>query len=362
MQLRLLNFTALVQNMAAATQAASAQLLDLTIGSILRAVLEANAGIALWLQWLITRVLQTTRAATSAGADLDSFVADFSLTRLQAVAATGTVTFARLTPGLAAAIPQGAMVRTADGTQDFLTTLATDLAADATSIDVPVQAATAGAGGNVQAGAISLLATAIPGVDSVSNLVAIQGGRDAESDPALRSRFQSFLDTRARATTRAIGYAIGQIQQGLEYLIEENTDTAGNYRPGSFVVTVDDGSGTPSTKLISEVASAIETVRPIGSNFAVQPPEIVPVDISLSLVLAPGTNQPLIVSATAQAIAAYATALPIGAALTRSRIAQLAHDADTAVLNATNILLNNVATDIAPSAHGVIKPNAVVVS
>ena len=43
MQLSLQTFTALVQNMAAAVQSAATQLLDLTVGSTLRAVLEANA-------------------------------------------------------------------------------------------------------------------------------------------------------------------------------------------------------------------------------------------------------------------------------------------------------------------------------
>lgn len=374
MQLRLLNFSALVQNMAAAAQAASAQLLDLTIGSVLRAVLEANAGIALWLQWLVARVLQNTRAATSTGDDLDSWMADFSVTRLPAVSATGIVTFARLTPGLTARIPLGALVRSTDGAQGFTvieddnnlafdpTTQAYALAATDQAIDLPVQAVVPGAGGNVQAGAVSLLATAIPGVDSVSNAAPMRNGRDAESDTALRTRFQNFLDTRSRATARAVAYAIAQIQQGLEYLVAENVDAAGNTRLGSFVVTVDDGSGTPSAALLAEVTAAVDGVRPIGTVFAVQPPVVVRVDIAFTLTLAAGAAQASIAAAVGQAVTAYANALPIGAALTRSRIAQLAHDTDPAVLNVANVLLNNVGADVTPPARGVIKPGAVVVS
>ena len=119
MQLSLRSFNALVQSMAAAVEASATQLLDLTVGSTLRAVLEANASIGLWMQWLILQVLRTTRAATSNGADLDSWMADLTLTRLPAVAATGTVTFSRFTPGMSALIPVGALVRTADGTQTF---------------------------------------------------------------------------------------------------------------------------------------------------------------------------------------------------------------------------------------------------
>jgi hypothetical protein len=110
MQLSLRTFNTLVQAMAAAVQASAAQLLDLSVGSTLRAVLEANASIGLWMQWLILLVLRMTRAATSSGADLDSWMADLTLIRLPAVADTGTVTFSRFTPSMAALIPVGALV------------------------------------------------------------------------------------------------------------------------------------------------------------------------------------------------------------------------------------------------------------
>src|ERR1700759_3229488 len=119
MKLSLQNFTTLVQNMAAAVQSSATQLLDLTAGSVLRAVLEANASLALWLQWLIVQVLQTTRAATSVGADLDSWMADFTLIRIPASFASGPVSLSRYTPTLNAFVPVGALVRTADGTQTF---------------------------------------------------------------------------------------------------------------------------------------------------------------------------------------------------------------------------------------------------
>jgi hypothetical protein len=60
--LSLRTFDDLVGSMAGAVQGACSQLVDLTIGSVLRVVLEANASVALWMQWLILCVLQTTRA------------------------------------------------------------------------------------------------------------------------------------------------------------------------------------------------------------------------------------------------------------------------------------------------------------
>ena len=89
MQLQLLNFQTLVANAAAAVQGSARQLIDLTIGSTLRAILEANASLALWMQWLIVQVLASTRASTSSGADLDTWMADFSFARLPSSVGAG---------------------------------------------------------------------------------------------------------------------------------------------------------------------------------------------------------------------------------------------------------------------------------
>ena len=85
MKLSLQNFSTLAEGMAASVQGAATTLLDLTVGSVLRAILEANAAMALWMQWLIVQTLSTTRLATSSGADCDSFGADFGFERLLAV-------------------------------------------------------------------------------------------------------------------------------------------------------------------------------------------------------------------------------------------------------------------------------------
>ena len=314
MQLSLRTFSTLVQNMAAAVQASATQLLDLTVGSTLRAVIESNASIALWMQWLILLVLRTTRAATSSGADLDTWMADLSLTRLPAIAATGIVTFSRFSPTMTALIPAGALARTADGTQTFAVSIdATNpawvsasngylVAAGVASLDVPVAAMTYGGAGNVQAGAVSLLASAIPGIDAVSNASAIQNGLDAEPDDAFRDRFQNFIASRSRATTVAVGYAISNIQQGLNYTIQENLDPSGQPRMGSFVVTVDDGSGSPSTALLSTVQIAVDAVRPVGSIFSVQPPDVVTVNVSLVITVAAGATKAQVAGGVGNAI------------------------------------------------------------
>ena len=374
MQLPLETQTILVENMSAAVQAASSTPVDLSTGSVTLALLESDAAVGLWMQYLAVLILSVTRLATSTGSDCDSFVNDFGMTRLPAVAASGAVTFSRFTPTNSATIPLGATVETADLSQSFAVIEDTTnafwnapaggyaIAAGIASASVPVQAVVAGSAGNVQAGAISLITQAIPGVDTVSNPSAFTNGLDAESDAALRARFVNFINSRSQATPNAVAYAVTSLQQGLDYLLQENQDTAGNYRPGNFVVTVDDGTGNPPSTLLSEVYGAIDAIRPLGSTFAVQPPQVVQTAVSLSITTNPPGTKTSLLATVSNAISAYVNALPIGASLPLSRVAQIAYGVDPSIVNVTNVALNGAAQDMVPPANGVIKTNSVVVS
>ncbi len=373
MLLQLQNFNTLVQTMAATVQSAATQLLDLTVGSTLRAVLEASASIGLWMQWLILQVLQTTRAATSVGSDLDSWMADFSLVRLPASASVGSVLFSRFTTTQAALVPVGTLVRTADGTQSFVVSAVPTnpawsaaqngyvIAAGVASVSVPVVAVVAGAAGNVQAGVVTLLGSAIPGVDTVTNAAPFQGGLDAESDPAFRARFQAYINSRSLATPSAVGYAIASVQQGLDYTIQENVSPAGLSTMGNFVVTVDDGSGSPSTTLLAAVTGAIDAVRPVGTTYAVQPPGVLTANISLGITAAANSQLAVLVGTVGAAITSYVDALKLGQSLPLSRIVQLAYDADPGVSNVSGVTINGGTSDLLASPAQLVKAGTVAV-
>ena len=113
------DFTTLVRETVTAVQGYAKPLVDLTVGSVFRAIVEASASGTVWLQSLILQVLAITRAATSSGGDLDSWVGDFGVTRLPATFATGQVTFSRFTPSQQAVVPIGATVQTGDGSQQY---------------------------------------------------------------------------------------------------------------------------------------------------------------------------------------------------------------------------------------------------
>lgn len=367
MQLQLLNNASLLNVMGAAAQAACSRLVNLAAGSVLRAILQANASVALWVQWLCLQVLQTTRAATSTGSDLDSWVADYGLARLPAVAATGNAVLSRQVTTSTVLVAAGGALRTGDGLQNFVIVedpgnAAWSVSADAYqllpgqgSITVPVVASIAGSAGNVQPGAIALLASAMPGVDGVSNPVATTGGLDAESDTALRSRAALYFASLSRATTTAVEAAVASVQQGLSVLVQENIAGAGN-----FIVVVDDGSGHPAAALLQSVYTAVDAVRPIGSVFTVQGPVLTPVAVSAVLTTASGANHAALVAQVQAAIAQMVNALPIGATLPVTRVAAVAYNVSPSVLN-ISVLLNGASADLVPGASAVIRALSVAV-
>lgn len=367
-------FTTLVQDQVAAIQASAKALVDLTVGSILRAIVEANASVQLWLQGLILQLLAITRAATSTGSDLDSWVADFGLTRTAAVAASGAVTFARFTPTNQALIPIGATVQTGDGTQKYTVTVDTTngayslglggyvVGAGVSTLNVPVLASTAGAAGNAQAGQVSTLTSPISGIDTVTNASTFTSGADAETDAALRVRFINYIASLSKATKGAIGNAITSLRAGLSYSFVENLTYGGAAQLGYFYVVVDDGTGAPSGLLLTSVSNAIDAVRPVTSTFGVFAPVVQNATVVMTATIASGYDPVATKALVTAALKTYINSLALGQSLTYSRLAQIAYDASPGVTNVTAVTLNGGTSDLSATVQQVVKWLAVTVN
>ncbi|MEN7527032.1 baseplate J/gp47 family protein [Cupriavidus sp. DL-D2] len=374
MALQTQDFVTLVRNQVTAVQGYAKVLVDLTVGSILRAIVESNAAIVIWLQGLIMQVLAITRAATSSGADLDTWVADFGVTRLAATFATGQVTFSRFTTTQQAVVPVGATVQTGDGSQQYSVTAdATNPAYNGTlggyvmvasvgSVVVPVVALVAGAAGNAIGGAVSTIVGAISGVDTVTNAAGFANGADAEDDAALRTRFIAYVRSLSKATKDAIGYAITSLQQGVTYSLVENETYAGAVQMGYFYAVVDDGSGAPTGTFLSTVYNAIDAVRPFTSSFGVFAPVLVNASVGMTCTIAAGYDAAATKTLVSNAIKSYINSLKLGQTLTYSRLAQIAYDASPGVTNVTGITLNGGTADLAATAKQVIKCLSVTVA
>ena len=364
-----------VSNFAAAVQGAASALVDFTVGSILRAIGEANAGIVMWLQGLVLQVAALTRAATSNGSDLDSWMGDFAFARLPAVAATGQVAFSRFSAGQQAVVPVGAVVRTADGTQSY--TVALDaanaaynaglggyvIAAGAPGVSVTVVAVAAGSAGNAAAGAVNTIAQAIPYVDTVVNAAPFSTGEDQESDAAFRARFVLYLGQLSKATLAAIQYTLEMLGvSGNFYSITENYNYAGAYTPGSFYVVASDGTASPSSGFLSNVAAAVNAIRGLGIQIAVYGPTAVNVTVSGTITTASGYTHSAVVALVEAAIQTYVNGLGIGQNVSWSKLYQVIYEAGAGVADATGLLLNGGTSDIAITEQEMAWATSVLIS
>ena len=368
------SFTKLLNDAATAAQGAARATLDMSVGSVLRSIFEASSATTIWLQSLVLQLLSTTRASTSSAADLDSWMADFGLSRLAAIPATGLVTFARFTATGEAVIPVGTTVQTADGTQTYVVVADSNLTyfnakrgayvlpAALASAVVAVQAVDAGAQGNAVAGAVSVITTSLPGIDTVTNTAALANGADAESDEAFRARFQVYLQSLSKATRGAIGYAVTSYREGLTYSLVENQNKDGSEHPGFFYVVVDDGSGAPSDILRAGVYNAIDAVRAFTVSFAVFAPDVVEAAVQLSITTAPGYDHATLVADVVTALQLYINTLPLGTPLNYTRLAQVAYDTSPGVTNVNGMLINGTTFDLEVTPSQVVKAGLVSVN
>lgn len=366
--------TSAVRQFVAAVQAAANAVVDASEGSFTLAIGEAATGAFLWLQALLSKVMLLVRAATSTGADLDSFFADWFFYRLPAIAATGQVTFSRATTTLAATVPIGQQVSTGpNGILFIVTTDTTNPAYSASlggyvigagigSVTVPIAAITPGAGGNVLANTITSLVAPIPGVDSVTNGAAITNGLDAESDPAFRARFQLYVQAFRRGTPVALKSAIANVQQGIICTLLENLDTGLATNNGFLTFIVDDGTGAPPTSLITNASLAVDAARAAGIRFGVIAPVVQTNTVACTVVSQNSALHAADVTAATAAITNYINGLLPGATLYWPRLYQVAFDASPNIIDVTGLLLNGGTTDRTANAKTVNKAGTVTVA
>ena len=372
--LNLKSIKTLVSNQAAAVQASASALVDFSVGSISLAFAEANAAVAMWLQGLILVVLQVSRLATSTGSDVDSFVNDFGVTRLVSSSSIGTVTFSRYTSTASALVPVGAQVQSADGTQVFSVTAATSnsyysanlggylIPATIPSISVPVQAVSNGAASNVVAGGINRMTTAISGIDYVNNAAAMTGGANAESDAALKARFVLFIASLRAGTVASLLYSVTSSQLGIQATVTENQTTGGFASNGFVYLTVDDGTGNPSSTTVTNAYIAANAVRAAGIQLAVIGPTVVTANVSMTITTATGYNHTTVVGIVAAALTQYISGLGLGNGLSFIKLGQVAFNASPGVTDVQYLTLNGATADIYANNQVTIKPGTISVS
>lgn len=367
MDLNLRSITALTEQQITDAKASSPAVaaMNTTQGSVVRAIFRAVSGVGAWFQATALDVLRASRLTSSTGADVDSWMGDFRLTRLPATSASGQLTFSRFGGSTPAAVRVGTLVKTGDGTLSFVvvadtinqrfnpTTNAYEIPADTYSMTVSAQAIAPGTASNVIAGAISLVSSS-GGMDQVTNATAFSGGVDAESDDALKARFQAYIASLARATLAAIQAAVAGTRQGLRFTVAANTDPSGMFRPGHMTITVDDGSGAPADSILSAVAASVEVTKALAETYSILPPLTVAANVSLYYEVTAGVDRTLFLLPIEQAISKHIDSLGIGQPLRFSRIFSLAFGVSGSIVNVGGIAINGVPADLNPGPRGLV--------
>lgn len=364
------SFNQIVSSTIAGIQGRAAKLTNFSIGSTLRAIVEGFAGLFLWFQALVLQLLQACRLSTATGVDVDTFTADFMPTigtfnntlspRLGAQSASGEVTFSRFTAGPNSCfVPVGATVKTTDGTQSYavvpnatyptysaVPTPGYTLPSSVASFNVPVTAVVPGSAGNIVAGSISQMTSTVVGIDNVNNIADYTNGADFESDAALKKRFADYILGLSRGDVYGLTAAIEGAGVTVQWTLTEDYNFDGSYRPGYFLVVVDDGSGSPSPSFVQTVTDAIYTVRPLSVQVGVFLPTTLFADVSMQITTAANIDHNFVVAEVAAALATNIDSLGLGVPLPWSILSSWAYDV-TGVVSVQNVLLNGNTGDIA---------------
>lgn len=361
MALNLNSFATSVSNQVAAIQTQLSSFVSFTSGSILRSTSNSNAAVGIWLQGLALQVMALTRLATSYGSDADSWGLDWGYFRSSATVSVGFVTFSRFTSTTSTLIPVGAIVMTADKTQQFTVVAdATNPAWNAVSngfnlpsgtpsVTVAAQSINAAAAANVSAGTIALMVTAISGVDYVSNSLAFDSGTDPESNSAFKSGFPNYLLSLARSTVGAITGAVQSLQQNVEVQILEGVTYAGATQLGYLTIIVDDGTGAPSIAFMASAGTQINNYRAAGIQFGAFPPSIITVNVSYTLVTAAGFVHSDLVANSEAAVVSFIDALLDGQQLSYDQIYQVIYNSSPGITNVLSLLVNGATADLVPA-------------
>jgi uncharacterized phage protein gp47/JayE len=368
------SFQTLVNDQVTAVQGATATPIDFNVGTNELALVEANAGMGVFLEYLANSILALARAATSTGVDLDSWIAQFPMKpRLAGVKSSGNVQFSRFTASSSATISVGSLVKSTDFTLSFEVTeddtnvyynsslQAYVIPALTTQIPVKVQCLTAGTIGNVSPNVITVIASPISGVDTINNLVAFTSGKNSETDAELRARFILYINSLSRAVLIAYANAISSIPEIIRYNVVENKTYAGAVQEGYVYVVIDDGTGSPPSDLIDKAYAAIQTVRGLAIQNDVFGPDPQTVNIIIDLTILPVTTEAVITELVTDALSNYINNLAFNEVLPYSRIFEIVYDASPYIINATNLTLNGGTTDLSGTENRIFIADTITV-
>lgn len=245
---------------------------------------------------------------TAEGQALDDLSSDrFSLDRLAAQPARGTVTFTR---GASTGVVTVAAGTVLSGVSSGVTlTYTTDIlvqmpSADST-VDAVITCSTTGRAGNLAAGGITKIVTTIPDDPdmTVTNADYLVGGVSAELDPRFRDRLRRYFTTLRKGTVDAL-MAGAMSVGGVEYATVSEDHIA--YGDGGYVdVYVGDPDARANSVLVAAVDTEMLDWRAAGIRVIVAASQREEIVLSLDFTILRGADQSVLLAGVRQAITEY---------------------------------------------------------
>jgi uncharacterized phage protein gp47/JayE len=268
-----------------AALAASAPDLDTSVGSVTRKILDAMAASVAGASLDSQMLAYQYDINSMTGAALDAFVQLFGMSRYPAARATGTVTFTRGTATDVVTIPVSSQVATSDGSIVVQTLTAGILEPAALSVTVPVQSVLSGPSGNVPAGSLTQLMTPVSEVTAVTNVSALTGGANQETDTQLQARFKATVFKNMAGTSQMfLGIALNDPDCTAANVVDGATRRREQLQvaSGQAVSTVADAQYTyPSGQVVGRNIDAGDVAAPgiqYTWDYTANPPSVQVID------------------------------------------------------------------------------------
>ena len=265
--------------------AASEPDLDTSVGSVTRKIIDAVASAISDVSLDNQMLTYQYDVDSKTGADLDTFVQLFGMSRFPAARATGTVTFTRPTATDVISIPISTQVATGDLSVTVQTLSTLIMGVGDLSDSVPVQAVVAGPDGNVASGTLTQLQTAVSEITSVTNLNALTGGTNQETDDQLRARWKATVFKSMAGTEQMfLGIALNDPDCQAANVVGASTRRREQLQiaSGSATSTVSDAQFIyPSGQIVGKDIDNGDVAAPglqYTWNSAANPPQVVVID------------------------------------------------------------------------------------
>lgn len=250
--------------------------------------LRAMAGEVYRLQAQLAWLKAQAFPFSAQGEWLDQHGALRGVSRREAVASVGTLTFSRYLPlSFDVVIPKGTCcATTGEDPLEFTTTEDVTLAAGELTVSAPAKAVTPGTIGNAAAGTINTPVTETDAVEYVTNTAAFTGGADAEDDAVYRVRvMQSY-----REPTTALNAAWYE-RAALESTAVTAAQAVARENGANTVSVYCWGAGTaPESSELTALQQRFSAERDIGVTVTVKAASSTTVNVKLRLRVADGAN------------------------------------------------------------------------